>query len=75
MFCTVCKVYGKVPIQAKGAWVTRPLSNWVKVTSLLAKHDESDWHKAAMEKQSLSTLTQKHGDVVEQIISASEEQK
>jgi len=24
MVCTVCKVYGKVPVQAKGAWVTRP---------------------------------------------------
>ena len=22
MVCTVCKAYGKVPVQAKGAWVT-----------------------------------------------------
>ena len=75
MVCTVCKMYGKVPIQAKGAWVSRPVSNWVKATALLAKHDKSDWHKAAMEKQSLPVLTHKHGDVVEQLISASEEQK
>ena len=43
-----------------------------KVTSLLAKHD---WHKATLEKQKLSLLTGKHGGVVEQIISASEEDK
>ena len=35
MVCTVCKVYGKVPVQAKGAWVKRPVSNWVKATTLL----------------------------------------
>ena len=33
MVCAVCKAYGKVPIQAKGAWVTRPASNWVKATT------------------------------------------
>ena len=54
MVCTVCKVYGKPPVQAKGAWVTRPVSNWVKATSLLAKHDKSEWHKAAIEKRSMS---------------------
>lgn len=75
MVCTVCKLYGKVPVHAKGAWVTRPVNNWVKATTLLAKHDKSDWHKAAMEKQSLSLLTQKHGSVVEQIMSVSEEEK
>jgi len=75
MVCTVCKSYGKAPVQAKGAWVTRPVSNWVKGTALLAKHDKSDWHKAAMEKQSLSLVTCKSGDVVEQLLSASAEQK
>ena len=55
MVCTVCKVYE----QAKGAWITRPVSNWVKATTLLANHDKSDWHKAAMEKRSLSLLTHK----------------
>ena len=36
------------------AWVTRPASNWVKATSLLLKHEKSDWHLAAVEKQALS---------------------
>lgn len=40
MVCTVCRVHGKIPVQAKGAWVTRPVSNWVKATYLLAKHDK-----------------------------------
>ena len=35
MFCIVCKAYGKVPVQARGAWVTRPVSNWVKTIALL----------------------------------------
>ena len=75
MVCSVCTSFSKVPVQAKGAWVTRPVCNWVKATSLLAKHGKSDWHKAALEKQKLSLLTGKHGGVVEQIISASEEDK
>ncbi len=28
MVCTVCKAYGKVPVQARGAWVTWPVNNW-----------------------------------------------
>ena len=32
MVCTVCKDYGKVPVQARGAWVTRAVDNWVKAT-------------------------------------------
>ena len=27
MVCTVCKAYGKVRVQARGAWVTRPVNN------------------------------------------------
>ena len=50
MVCIVCKAYGKVPVQARGAWVTRPVSNWVKATALLKKHDKSEWHVAAVEK-------------------------
>ena len=34
MVCTVCKVYGKVPVQGGGAWVTRPVKNWVKATTV-----------------------------------------
>ena len=37
MVCTVCKVYGKVPVQAKGAWVTRSVNNWAKATTLQIK--------------------------------------
>jgi len=43
MVCTVCKAYGKVPVQAKGAgavqakgaWVTQPVNNWMKATHCL----------------------------------------
>ena len=65
MVCSVCTSFGRVPAQAKGAWVT--------ATSLLAKHSISDWHKAALEKQKLPLLTEKQGSVVKLIISASEE--
>ena len=74
MVCSVCTSFGKVPVQAEGAWVTR---NWVKATTLLAKHNKSDWHKAAVENQKLSysLLHEKRGGIVEQIISVSEEEK
>jgi len=38
--CTVCKVYEKVPVQTRGAWVTRPVNNWVKAT-----HSVAGWVK------------------------------
>ena len=75
MVCTVCKVYGKVPVQAGGAWVTRPVKNWVKATTLLAKHKQSEWHLAAIEKRVLSQSAEEHGDVMELIVTASEEEK
>ena len=47
MFCSVCKKYGKPPVQARGAWVQCPVANWVKATELLNKHEKSEWHKVA----------------------------
>ena len=63
-------MHGKVPLQARGAWVTRPISNWVKVTSLLLKDEKSDWHLAAVEKQALSLAVTDHGTVAEQLVAA-----
>lgn len=45
MFCQVCKQYGKPPASARGAWVTKPVNNWVKATELLRQHEKSDWHQ------------------------------
>ena len=50
MICTVCKAFCNPPVQARGAWVTRPINNWVKATALLSKHERSEWHLAAVEK-------------------------
>ena len=41
MFCSVNKKYGKPPAQACGTWVQRPVTNWVKATELLNKHEKS----------------------------------
>ncbi len=39
MLCAVCQKYGKPPVQARGAWVTRPINNWSKAgTWHLLKH-------------------------------------
>ena len=75
MVCTVCKTYGKVPVQARGARVTRPVNNWVKTTTLLNNHEKSEWHLAAVEKGALNQSVQEHGDVVDIIVTASEEEK
>ena len=63
--CTVCKTYGKVPVQARGAWVTRPVDNWVKATTLLKNHEKPEWYLAAVEKRVPNQSAQKHGDVVD----------
>ena len=75
MICTVCKLYGVVPVQARGAWVTRPVNNWVKAPSQLRMHERSEWHMAAVKKQAMSLSTECSGNVVQQILAASEEEK
>ena len=55
--------------------MTQPVNNWVKATALLTKHEKSDWHLAAVEKRAMSQSTKEHGDVVELIVAASEEEK
>ena len=75
MLCTFCKKYGKPPVQARGAWVSRPISNWVKATELLDKHQKSEWHKASVEAQVLADSARVHGSVVEQMVIASNEEK
>lgn len=42
MICTVCKAFGNPPIHAHNVWVTIPISNWVKATALLSKHEKSE---------------------------------
>ena len=65
--CSVCKKYGKPPVQAHGAWVQRPVANWVKATELLNKHEKSEWHKVAFEKHMLAGAAAKHGDILQRM--------
>ena len=53
----------------------RPINNWVKATTLLSKHERSEWYLAAIEKRALSLTSVEHGNIVEQIVSVSEEEK
>ena len=73
MLCSLCKRFGKPPTQAHGAWVTWPI--WVKATELLAKHEKSDWHRASVQASALAEMAKKQGDIIEQMRSASEEEK
>ena len=75
MICTVCKVYGVVPVQARGAWATRPVNNWVKAPSQLRMHEWSEWHLAAIEKQAMSLSSEHSGNVVQLILAVSQEEK
>ena len=68
----VCKKYGKPPVQARGAWVQHPVSNWVKATELLNKHEKSKWHKVAFEKHMLAEAAAKHGDILQRMARTSE---
>ena len=72
--CTVCKNYGiqKVP---SSAWVTRPVDNWMKFTTLLKKHEKSGWHLVAVERRAVNQSSQDHCDVVDIIVTVSEEEK
>ena len=54
MVCSRLARSGKVPVQAKGAWVARLVNSWPKATNLLANHEKSEWQLAAAEKRSFS---------------------
>ena len=75
MICTICNAFGNPPVQARGAWVSRPINNWVKATSLLRKHELSEWHLASVEKKALSHSSVEQGNVVQQILSVNEEER
>ena len=44
MICNICNAFGNPPVQARGIWVSRPVNNLVKATSLLRKHGLAEWH-------------------------------
>lgn len=75
MISTVCTQFGKVPRQPTGTWVTRPIDNWTMATTLLKQHHQSDWHQLAVEKKALFESSRKQGDILEQLISASAEER
>ena len=61
--------------EAKGTWVTRPITNKVKVSSLQRMHMRSKRHLAAVKKPAPSLSTDHSGNVVQQILPASEDQE
>ncbi len=63
-FCGVCKKYGKPPASARGAWVTKPISNWIKATELLKQHEMSEWHLASVEVQAMASLASTSGGTI-----------
>ena len=75
MFCAICKKYGKPPPSARGAWVSKPISNWVKATELLRQHEKSEWHLAAVEVQALASSAQTSGDIIERISAIGDEER
>ena len=75
MVYSVCKKYGKPPVQARGASVQHPVANWVKATELLNKHEKSEWHQVAFEKHTLAGAAAKHGDILQRMAGVSEEDK
>ena len=48
----------------------RHISNWVKATSLLLKHEKSDWHLVAVEMQALSLAVMDYGTIEEHLVAA-----
>ena len=53
--------------------MTRWVTNWAKAYVRLAKHAKSDWHLAATKGRAFCLSVEKHGNVLEQIVSASME--
>ena len=72
MLCSICTKFGKPPPQSHGAWVTRAIRNWGKATELFSNHERSEWHRASVEAQVLSETAEKHGDVMDKLLAASE---
>ena len=74
-FALFCQKHGKPPVQARGAWVTRPINNRVKATELLSKHKKSEWHLASVKKQAMAESSRAHGGIVEQMVITSNEER
>ena len=72
MVCTYCKMFGKPPVAACGAWVSHPINNWVKAMELLDKHSKSEWHLTSVHGGPGAGRVIKSGDVVERMVAASE---
>ena len=75
MYCSICKKFGKPPPSAHGAWVSKPIANWVKATELLRKHERSEWHLAAVEVKALASVAQTSGDIIERMSAVSDEER
>ncbi len=75
MYCSICKRFGKPPPSARGAWVSKPVANWVKATELLRQHERSEWHLAAVEVKALASVAQTSGDIIERMSVISDEER
>ena len=69
MFCGVCKKYGRPPASARGAWVTKPISNQVKAT-------EPEWHLVSVEVQAMAKFASTSGgSIADRLIAIDDEER
>ncbi len=62
--------------QHRGAWVTKPISNWVKATELLKQHEMSEWHLTSVEVQAMASLARTSGGTIaDRLIAIGEEER
>ena len=74
-FCKLCKKGGRSPQRTGGAWITKPFTNWKKVTQKMKLYSKSEVHCLSCQLDVEADRARKEGSIISQLQNVGEQQR
>ena len=74
-FWKLCQKGGRSLQRTGGAWITKPFTNWKKVTPKMKPHSKSEVHHLSCQLDVEADGTRKEGSIISQLQNVGEQQR
>ena len=74
-FCKLCKKSGRPLQRTRGAWITRPFTNWKNAIQKMKSHSQSDVHLLSCQMEVEAERARREGSIIRQLQTIGEEQR
>ena len=75
VFCKLCKIGERSLQRTGGAWISKPFTNWKKVTLKMKSHSKSEVHLLSCQLDVEADRARKEGSIISQLQNVGEQKK